>query len=308
MRIVVVGAGAVGGYFGARLAESGQEVAFLARGRTLLALRRSGWKISSPLGDLHLREIEADDDPALLAPADVVLVGVKAWQVPQVARQIDPLIRPGGCVLPLQNGVEAPAQLAAELGAERVLGGTCKIICKTEAPGQLHHLGAEPTIALGELDDRLSQRVTHLRTALREAGIVAEVPASIQAMMWEKFLFICAVSGLGAVARVPLGVLRTLPETRSLLQRSMIEIHQVALARGIPLAADLVDRSLAFIDSLPASTTASMQRDIMDGLPSELEAQNGAVVRLGREVGVPTPVNEFLYQVLLPLENHARSA
>lgn len=308
MRILVVGAGAVGGYFGGRLAEAGEEVAFLARGRTLEALRRDGLFLTSPLGDLHLPEVEASDNVSRLGPVDVVLVGVKAWQVPDVARQVAPALAPGGCALPLQNGVDAPAQLAAELGADRVLGGMCKIISQVKEPGRIEHLGAEPTIALGELDDRPSERTERLRDALKAAGIEAEIPASIQATMWEKFLFICAVSGLGAATRVPLGELRTTAETRRLLERSMLEIHAVARARGIPLADDLVARTMAFIDSLPESATASMQRDIMDGRPSELEAQNGAVVRLGRETGVETPVHEFLYHVLLPLENRARSA
>ncbi len=307
MRIIVVGAGAVGGYFGGRLAESGVDVAFLARGRTLEVLTQTGLRLSSPRGDLYLRKVEASDDPTQLPPADVVIVAVKAWQVSEVAESIPPLLLPGGCVLPLQNGVDAPAQLQAVLGEEPVLGGLCKILCQLVSAAHIRHLGGKPFVALGEVDDRASDRVTRLRDALTEAGVVSKVPGSIRAAMWEKFMFICAVSGLGAASRMPIGVLLRTPETRQLLVRVMEEIRAVAEAHGITLAPDIVERTMAFLGSLPASSTASMQRDIMEGRPSELEAQNGAVVRLGREVGVPTPVNEILFHLMVPMERQARA-
>ena len=307
MRIIIIGAGAVGGYFGGRLAESGVDVAFLTRGRTMEVLSQTGLLLSSPTGTLHLRDIEASDDPNKLAPADAVIVAVKAWQVPGIAKYISPLLLPDGCVLPLQNGVDAPAQLQAVLGDKPVLGGLCKILCQLESPGHIRHLGGKPFIALGELDDRTSERVTRLRDALAGAGVVAKIPASIRAAMWEKFMFICAVSALGAATRMPIGVLVGSPETRGLLVSIMEEICAVARALDISLSPDLVGRTMAFLETLPASSTASMQRDIMEGRPSELEAQNGAVVRIGREVGVPTPVNELLFHLLLPMERQARS-
>ena len=306
MRVIVIGAGAIGGYFGGRLAESGVDVAFLARGRTLEVLSQTGLRLSSPRGDLYLPKVEASDDPARLAPADVVIVAVKAWQVSGVAESIPSLLLPGGCVLPLQNGVDAPAQLQAILGDEPVLGGLCKILCQLESPAHIRHLGGKPFVALGELDDRASDRVAQLGEALTKAGTVAKVPKSIRAAMWEKFMFICAVSGLGAATRVPIGVLLKTPETRQLLVRVMEEIRAVAEAKEIHLAPDIVERTMAFLGSLPPSSTASMQRDIMEGRPSELEAQNGAVVRLGRKVGVATPVNEILFHLLLPMERQAR--
>ncbi|MDA8020802.1 MAG: 2-dehydropantoate 2-reductase [Thermoanaerobaculia bacterium] len=308
MRIVVVGAGAVGCYFGGRLAEAGHEVGFLARGGTLAVLRESGLRITSQLGDAHLRDVEVHDDPEAFAEADAAIVAVKAWQVPDVAPKIAAFLRPGGVALPLQNGVEAPAQLAEELGEDRVLGGLCKIICRVEEPGHVIHFGAHPYIALGELHDRSSERLTALRDTLESAGIRAEIPGNIEAAMWEKFLFICAVSGLGAVTRATLGAMRREPATRSLLERAMHEIAEVASASGVSVAGGLVERTMAFADSLPAEATMSMQRDIMKGRPSELESQNGAVVRLGRRAGVETPVHEFLYSVLLLQEDKARSA
>lgn len=306
MRIAVFGAGAVGGYFGGRLAQAGEEVIFIARGEHLQAMRRQGLQVESILGDFHLYPVQATDDPAQVGPVDVVLVGVKAWQVPEAARAMRPLVGPESFVVPLQNGVEAPDQLAAVLGPEHVLGGLCKIFSARVGPGRIRHAGAEPYIAFGELDNRPSERAERLRQAFLRAGVKAEVPPDIQAAMWEKFLFIASLGGVGAVTRAPVGVLRSLPQTRQMLLQAMEEIVAVAQARGIALAGDAVDRAMAFVDSLPPGATASMQRDILEGRPSELEAQNGAVVRLGREVGVATPLHTFLYHSLLPQERRAR--
>lgn len=309
MRIVIFGAGGVGGYFGGRLAaaDGPHRVAFVARGQTLEFLRSTGLRITSPLGDLHLDHVEADDDPARLGPADVVILAVKSWQVTDAAQSIRDLLAPDGFVLPLQNGVDAPDQLAEVLGPEQVVGGLCKILAKIETPGQILHMGAEPFIALGELNDRRSERIDALRRTLEAAGIRVDVPSSIRAAMWEKLLLIAATSGLGAACRMPIGVLRTMPETRDLLARSMAEIRDVALAQGIPVSADTVERTLDFVDGLPESATTSMQRDLMEGRASELEAQIGAVVRHGQRAGTATPVHDVLYRVLLPQERAARA-
>lgn len=308
MRIAIIGAGAVGGYFGARLAEAGEDVAFVARGATLEALERDGLHLESPLGDLHLADVRATGDPASIGPVDAVIVGVKSWQVTEAARSIRPLLGDGTCVLPLQNGVEAPERLAAVLGAGPVLGGVCKILCRAVAPGRIRHLGAEPWIALGELDGRRSERVDRLRRALERARVKTEVPPDVSVALWEKFLFIVAVGGLGAVTRSPVGVLRSLPETRALLAEAMREVAAVAAARGVELGARAVDEALAFIDRLPAGAAASMQEDIVAGRPSELDDQNGAVARLGRDAGVDTPLNRFIHACLLPMERRARGS
>jgi 2-dehydropantoate 2-reductase len=189
-----------------------------------------------------------------------------------------------------------------------VLGGLCRIASQLAAPGFIRHLGIEPSIAFAELDSKPSQRSQLLLKAFEKAGVKAEIPADIWAALWIKFMFIAAVSGLGAVARAPIGVFRSLPGTRRILQEVMQEIGMVAQVQGVNLPADSVEKTLALIDSLPESTTASMQRDIMEGRPSELEAQNGAVVRMGEKFGIPTPTNRFLYECLLPQELKARSA
>lgn len=306
-RIAVFGSGAVGGYFGGRLAEAGAHVAFIARGAQLRAIREQGLRVASPAGDFHLHPVLATEHPADVGPVDVVLVGVKAWQVREAAPALRPLVGPDTTVLPLQNGVEAPSELAEALGAEAVLGGLCRIVAAVAEPGLIRHMGVDPVVIFGELGGRRSERVAALKSAFDAVtGVRAEVSDDILAAMWSKFLFICGMSGVGALTRVPIGELRAEPETRALLRNGMEEIAALAAARGIDLGEDVVDRTLAFVDDLPADATASMQRDIMEGRPSELEYQNGAVVRLGEAAGVQTPVNRFIYHSLLPLERRAR--
>jgi 2-dehydropantoate 2-reductase len=306
MRIAVFGTGAVGGYFGGRLAQAGEDVVFIARGEQLRALRDRGLRVDSIKGDFTLRPVQATDDPAEVGVVDAVLLGVKAWQVTEAAHACRPLVGPETFVLPLQNGVEAPSQLAAVLGAEHVLGGLCRIISFVEEPGHVRHAGWEPYVALGELDNRTSERTGRLRAAFARAGVAAEIPPDIQVAMWEKFLFIASFSGVGAVTRAPAGVLRSLPETRRMLEQAMREILAVARAREIALPEEAIQQTMALVDRLPPEGTASMQRDIMAGRPSELEAQNGAVVRLGQEVRVATPLHAFIYHSLIPLELRAR--
>jgi 2-dehydropantoate 2-reductase len=306
MRIVVFGAGGVGGYFGARLARGGEDVAWVARGEHLRAMLAEGLRVSSPLGDFHLPRVDASDDPARLGKADAVLLAVKAWQVPEAARSLDPLLGEETFVVPLENGVEAAQQVAAAIGERRVLGGLCRIISQLDGPGRVRHGGVEPQVLFGELDRRPSVRGERLRRSFVQAGVRAEIPPDIHVAIWEKFLFIAATSALGAVTRAPVGVVRRLPETRDLLVRAMAEVRELALARGVELPADALPRTLAFLDALPPGGTSSMQRDVEAGRPSELEAQSGAIVRLGREAGIATPVHALLHAVLLPLERRAR--
>ena len=307
MRIAVFGTGGVGGYFGGRLAQAGEEVIFIARGQHLQALQTHGLKVESVKGDFVVDPVQATATPDEVGVVDVVLVGVKAWQVPEAAQAIGPLIGPETVVVPLQNGVDAPAQLAAVLGPKPVIGGVCGILSFVAGPGHIRHVGADPFVNFGELDNRSSDRVKRLHQAFVKAtGATAEVPADIHVAMWRKFLLIVSWSGIGAITRAPVGIFRSLPQTRQLLQQTMQEVFDVAHARNIALPDDIIDKTLAFMDSLPPGGTASMQRDIIAGRPSELETQNGAVVRLGQEVGVETPLNAFIYHMLLPLELKAR--
>ncbi|MDY7077173.1 MAG: 2-dehydropantoate 2-reductase [Chloroflexota bacterium] len=306
MRIAIFGTGGVGGYFGGRLAQAGEEVVFIARGEQLQALCDQGLRVDSIKGDFVIHPLQATDDPAQVGTVDVVIVGVKAWQVTEAARVMRPLIGSETFIVPLQNGVDAPAQLAAVVGAGHVLGGLCKIVSFVVEPGHIRHAGLEPYVAFGELHNHLSERVERLHEAFARAGVTAEIPSNIQAALWDKFLFIASFSGVGAVTRAPAGVLRSLPETRQMLEQAMQEVLAVARAHGIPLPEEATDRAMALVDGLPPDGTASMQRDVMEGRPSELESQNGAVVRLGQEVGVATPLHAFIYHSLLPLELRAR--
>ena len=308
MRIGIVGAGAVGGYFGARLLSAGEDVSFLARGKTLQVLRDRGLRLDSPSGALVFPSVRASNRWQELGSVDLILVAVKAWQVRSVADQIAPWVGEGVVVLPLQNGVEACGDLQNALTAGAVLDGFCKVIARAEAPGHIVQVGETSSVEFGEVDGTLSPRVQALAACFEKAGLSARVSEDIRADVWGKFLFIGPVSGLGALTRAPLGVLRETAETRQILTQAMEEVVAVGRAHGVRLPDEAIDRTLAFLDSLPAESTASMQRDIMSGRPSELEAQCGAVVRLGAAKGVETPVNQMIYGCLLPQEKVARAS
>ena len=307
MKVAIVGAGGVGGYFGGRLAQAGEDVVFIARGEHLRAMQCKGLRIDSIDGDFRVDRVAATDDPATVGEVDYVLVAVKSWQLRDAIETMRPMVGKTTSIVPLLNGVEAPDQLADAFGAERVLGGTCSVISMIAGPGHVRHAGAHPTIRFGELDHRRSGRGERLRNAFsRTEGVQVEVPEDIHVAMWNKYMTIAPWSGVGAVTRAPVGVIRSLPETRALLEHAMEEISRLARARKVAMDREAIHRAMAFIDALPCEGTASMQRDIMAGRPSELDAQNGTVVRLGKEAGVATPVNGMIYSSLLPLERRAR--
>ena len=305
MRVAIFGTGGAGGYFGARLAQAGTEVVFVARGEHLKAIRERGLRVETTAGELVARS-EATDDPARVGAVDVVLVGVKTWQVREAAQAMRPMMASHTFVVPLQNGVEAAAELSAVLGAGHVLGGLCGTISRVVSPGRILSIGATNFIKFGELDNSPSARARSLQQTFERAGVRAEIPSDIEAAVWEKFIFVAPYGGVGAVTRATAGVLRTLAETRQMLERGMREILAVARARQVALADGIVEKSLGLIDSLAPDATTSLQRDIAAGKPSELEAWNGAVVRLGRAAGVATPLHEFIYHSLLPSELRAR--
>jgi 2-dehydropantoate 2-reductase len=306
MRVAIFGAGSVGGYFGGRLSQAGEDVVFIARGEHLNAMLTHGLRVDSINGDFEVQPIEATDDPSKIGQVDMVLVGVKAWQVPEAAEAIRPLIGPETFVLPLQNGLDAPAQLSLALGEQNVLGGLCGLFCYIAEPGHIVHAGVDPFIKFGELDNHRSQRVELLLNSFKRAGVNAEVPPDIQVAMWMKFLLITVWSGMGAVTRAPVGIWRSLPETRRMAEQGIEEIIAVAAARDISLPEDALRTTMTMYDGLVPQSTASLQRDVMAGRPSELEAQIGAVVRLGKEADVATPQHTFIYHSLLPMELRAR--
>ena len=306
MRIVVYGAGGAGGHFGARLARAGEDVTFVARGAHLEAIRTAGLVVETPDGEIRIHPARATSDPGAVAGADAVLLGVKTWQVEEAGRVMAPALGGETYVVPLQNGVEAASQLARTVGEGRVVGGLCATFSFVVAPGRIRSLGAFHSVRFGELDGRPSERTDRLLSAFDRAGVRATIPPDIRLALWEKFLFVVPFGSVGAFRNAPIGETRSDPETRAMLERGMREILAVARARGVALPDEAVPAAMGFIDSLDPKGTASLQRDLAEGRPSELEAWTGAVVRLGREAGVPTPLHAEIYAALLPRERAAR--
>ncbi|MFR9778973.1 2-dehydropantoate 2-reductase [Micromonospora sp. MS34] len=298
MRIAVVGAGGIGGYFGGRLAVAGHDVGFLARGAHLAAMREHGLSVHSVAGDFLVSDVRAADRAEALGEADVVLLAVKTWQLDAALSAIGPLVGPVTAIVTTQNGVDTPQRVADRFGREAVLPGTAKIFAHREAPGHVRHVGGPGLLTYGEWDDRVTPRVERLRVALVDAGVEAIVPADIWTELWSKFLFVEPFGALGAATDATLGVLRSRPGTRTLLGALMGEVGDLAAARGVRLPDDVVRRTLAFVDEQPPTGRSSLQRDIMAGRPSELDAWTGAVVRLAAGAGVPTPVHDMLYELL----------
>ncbi len=306
MRIAIFGPGGIGGYFGARLAQAGEDVVFIARGEHLKAMRANGLKVDSVKGDFLVKPVQATDDPKQVGIVDMILLGVKAWQVTEAAQAMASMVGSHTFVLPLQNGLEAPDQVAAILGQGHVLGGLCGLITFIAGPGHIRHAGGDPFVKFGELDNSRSERIEHLYKMFTQAGINTEIPPNIQVALWMKFLFINPWSGVGAITRTPVGVWRNLPETRQMAKTIILEGMAVANTCRVPLPEDALEKTMSFFDMIPAQGTTSMHRDIVEGRPSELDALIGAVVRLGEKGNVRTPLHSFIYGSLLPLEMRAR--
>ncbi len=306
MRFGIVGAGGVGGYFGGRLAQAGNDVTFIARGGHLEALQTRGLRIESPDGPMVINPVRATDEASSVGPVETVIVAVKTWQLSDAIESMRPLMGGNTAVLPLLNGVDASDQLADAFGEDRALNGLCRIISHRSAPGVVTHVGAVPTIVLGERSDARSERVEKIAAVLQAAGVTVDIPEKIQVALWTKLLFVVSLGGVGAVTRASTGVVRSTPESRQMLEGAMCEIRDVAEGRGVPLPEDIVETALSFIDGMPAQAMASLHRDIVDGRPSELDAWTGTVVRLGKEAKVPTPINACIFASLLPQERAAR--
>jgi 2-dehydropantoate 2-reductase len=299
---VFVGAGAVGGYYGARLAKAGTRVTFLARGANLKAIRERGLLIWSPLGDFLVRPA-ADDDPRRIGAADVVVLTVKNYDNPVVLPALQPLVGPDTVVLTLQNGVDSVREIADIFGERAVLGGPTYIATALVIPGIVEQTGTHRRVVLGEVfgdRSRVSERAARIAETMRAADIDAEaVPDGLQAI-WEKFVQLVPFAGLTGACRLPIGGVRTIPETRAALFDAAREVARVALAENVALPADLVGTMERYVDALPADTKSSLLIDLEAGKRIEVEALQGAVVRRGRAANVPTPVTSTLYAVLKP--------
>lgn len=300
MKIVVMGTGGVGGYFGARLAAAGEDVRFVARGAHLEAMRRDGLKIESKLGDLTLKPVKASHDPRDLGPADLVMIAVKLWGTQDAIEAVRPLVGPGTSVVSFQNGVGAIDALTRVFGKEPVLGGVAHIATVIGAPGVIRHTGTMAKLTIGEPAGGTSPRVQAIYDAAKKAGIDVVASEDIQRSIWEKFVFLASFSGVTALTRLPKGPILADPDMRRLFSDAIAEACAVARARGIRLAPDHEAKALSWADGLPPEMKASMLHDLEAGNRLELEFLSGAVARLGAEAGVPTPVHRTIYAALKP--------
>jgi 2-dehydropantoate 2-reductase len=296
-----MGSGGVGGYFGARLAQAGNPVSFIARGRHLEALRSKGLTLKSALGDAQLK-VRAFQDPREAGEADVIMFAVKLWDTEGAAEQIRP-VAGRAVVIPFQNGVESIERLGTVLGAERVMGGSAYIATRIAAPGVVEHTGTMARLRFGPVLPSQRRAAQALFEACKAAGIDAELTNDIVLVNWEKFAFLVAVSGTTALARAPLGVVRTDPDLRWMFEQAMRETWTLARRRGVKLADDFVEKQMAFLDTLPPEMRASMLHDLEAGNPLEAPWLCGAVVRMSAQAGLEAPVNRAVYAALKPFVN-----
>ncbi|MDQ2917185.1 MAG: 2-dehydropantoate 2-reductase [Pseudomonadota bacterium] len=305
MRIALMGTGGVGGYFGAKLAQAGNDVAFVARGAHLEAMRANGLCVESAGGDIVLPTVVATDDPSSLAPVDVVMFCVKLWDVEHAAGQIAPLIADGGVVIPFQNGVDSPDILARVLGEAHVLGGVAYIAASIRAPGVIAHVGSMATLRVGAFDNGLTDRAQAFVQACTLAGIDAQFAPDIRRALWEKFVFLTALSGLTSLARQPVGGIRSDPDLRAAFEAAMRETVTVARVRDIALGDDFLAAQMRAIDALPAEMRSSMQNDLLAGRRLEAPWLCGRVAELAAGAGIAAPVNATIYAGLKPYLNGA---
>ncbi len=307
MKIVVIGAGGVGGFFGGKIAKAGFDVTFIARGKHLEAIQNNGLQIKSIDGNFTVHP-KVTDDVASIENPDLIILGVKSWQIIDIAKQIRPIISNRTMVLPLQNGADNADKLRSYVPIENVLAGLSRIVSKIEAPGCINHFAFVPQINFGEYNNSKSERVQKIKAVFDAAGFKNFISEDIHLDIWRKFLFITSISGIGALTRVVFGVMRANEGIRKIIFDTASEIKEIANAKGIPLTDDDIKTTIKAIDNNDYNTTASMQRDVLEGRPSELENFNGYIVQQGIALGIPTPTNTFIYNCLLPQETSNRNS
>lgn len=306
MKIVVYGIGGVGGYFGGKIAQTSNEVVFIARGEHLKKIRENGLKVKSIDGDFVAKPSMVTDNATDAGKADLIIVGTKSWQVEDTAKNIKSLLHENTLVLPLQNGAENEAKLMNVIDKKHVLAGLCRIYSKVDAPGVINHFAHPPEIVFGEMDNSKSERIKEVDKVFKSAGFISTIPEDIHVEIWNKFMFIATVSGIGGLTRVPIREMADDNYLNKVMRQTADEIYRVGKTKGVNLDDNIVNKTMQFIEGQPAGSTASTQRDIMEGYPSELENFNGYIVREGKKLGIKTPTNEFIYRCLLPQEKKAR--
>ena len=298
MKIAVMGAGGVGGYFGAKLAASGEEVHFIARGAHLEAMRRDGLRVHSANGDVLIKPVKARNDPAAVGPVDLVLIAVKLWSTGDALRDAKPMVGPGTAVVSFQNGVVAVDDIAKAFGKERTLGGVANIAAVIEKPGVIRHTGTMAILTAGELEGKASARVKAFVDACIKAGIQARSSDDIRKTIWEKYVFLVAASAMTTLTRLPLGAVREDPDTRALTRQIMSEVVAVGKAKGVHLESDMPDKLLERLDTMPREMVASMLGDLERGNRLELPWLSGGVAEMGKDLGIATPANGFVLAAL----------
>jgi 2-dehydropantoate 2-reductase len=312
MRILVMGSGGLGGYFGGLLQRAGEDVIFVARGGSahLHALQSSGLSVRSPEGDFALR-VHATSEPNEVGPVDMVLFTVKTYDLDAAAEAVRPVVGPETAVLCLQNGVDAEGRLGSMLGPSRILGGVTYVSAVIEGPGVIRHTGDPGDITFGEMDGRMTPRLRPIEASLRRAGVATTLAEDIMRILWEKFVFISAMAGITAVTRVPMGEVFEQAESRQMFRGLLEEAAAVGRSRGLTLDG-VVERHMAFVEDRVRGSEyemrASLAHDLAAGRRIELDALSGAVVRMGREAGVSTPLSFAVVGALRPYEQKAGAA
>jgi len=303
MKIAVMAAGAVGGYFGARLAAAGHDVAFIARGRHLEAIRDRGLEIRSELGDLLLSDVNATDDPAQVGPVDIVIFAVKLWSTEDSIRACRAMLGENTAVISFQNGVESGDVIRGELGAKHAMTGSAYISSVISEPGVIQHFGNFAKLVFGEDDNRPSDRASAFQKACQDSGIDATIPGDIRVAHWEKFVGLATLSGVTTATRSSIGTILADPQMTATYRAAMSEIVAIAKAQDVALPDGIVDRIMKSAANLPPGMTASSLKDLENGYRLETPWLTGSVVRMGQDMNIPTPVNDTLNSVLRPFEN-----
>lgn len=298
MKIAVIGSGGVGGYFGGRLAAAGNDVTFVARGAHLEAMRKRGLQIYSALGDLHLDKVNCTDDTNTIGPVDIVMIAVKLWSTEEAVEAAKPLVGPDTAVVSFQNGIIAVDTVLAVHGKKNTMGGVANIAALIEEPGVIRHNGNMASLLFAELDGTKSKRAEAFYKACVDANITTKWVDDIHTAIWEKFVRLVTMSSMTSLCRMPVGPIREDADTRALLQQVMTEVIAIAHAKGAKLGNDTVEKQMAIVDGYPPTMVASMCGDLRRGNRLELPWLAGTVAKLGKELGIPTPANQFVYAAL----------
>ena len=303
MRIVVIGTGGVGGYFGARLTEAGENVTFVARGAHLEAIKSRGLTVYSALGDMHLKDVQCTENTRDIGHADIVMIAVKLWATDEAIRTAKPLLGKNTGIISFQNGILAEESLIAAYSSQHAMGGVANIAALIEEPGVIRHNGNMASLAFGELNNTQSERAQSLLTACSRANIKAEIPDDINRAIWEKYIRLVTMSAMTTLCRMPIGPIRDEVHTRNLLSQILAEIIDVGKAKGLKFSDNVLQEQLDIIDGYPPSMVASMCGDLRRGYPLEVPWLSGTIVRLGKELNIPTPANGFVYAALKLFEH-----